>query len=380
MAIKAGKLTVTALGALAVVLGGTAVRAGEGQLDIVAWPGYIERGDTDPHYNWVGAFEKDTGCKVNVKTAATSDEMVSLMSQGSYDLVTASGDASLRLIAGKRVQAIDTSKLRDWNKLDPRLKNAPWYVVGGQTFGVPYQWGPNVLMYNTEVFKTAPTSWSVVFEPQNLPDGKPNKGRVQAYDGAIYIADAALYLKAKRPELGIKDPYELNPTQYAAVLELLRKQRPLVHRYWHDYNVQMSDFKSEGVAASGSWPVQVNMLKADKRPIASTIPAEGVTGWADTTMMHANAKHPQCAYAWLNWSLNDKVQAGVAEWFGSNPVTTSACSTRAPGGGKFCETNGFDNFDKIAFWKTPQAQCASQGTCVPYSRWTADYIAIMGGR
>ena len=168
--------------------------AGEGELDIIAWPGYIERGETDKAYNWVSRFESDTGCTVTVKTAATSDEMVSLMTQGVYDVVTASGDASLRLVAAGRVQPIDTSKIADWPKLDPRLKDAPWYVVGGKTYGVPFQWGPNVLMYNTQVFKKAPDSWSVVFEPQTLPDGKSNKGRVQAYEGAIYIADAALYL------------------------------------------------------------------------------------------------------------------------------------------------------------------------------------------
>ncbi len=352
---------------------------GEGQLDIVAWPGYIERGETDKAYNWVSQFEKDTGCMVNVKTAATSDEMVSLMTQGVYDLVTASGDASLRLVASGKVQAVDTGRIKAWEQLDPRLKKAPWFVVGDKTYGVPYQWGPNVLMYNTDVFKKAPDSWSVVFEQQNLPDGKSNKGRVQAYEGAIYIADAALYLKAKRPDLGITDPYELTQTQYDAVLELLRKQKPLIHRYWHDYNVQMSDFKSEGVVASSSWPVQVNLLQGEKKHIASSMPKEGMTGWADTTMLHAKAKHLNCAYAWMNWSLNDKVQAPVAEWFGSNPVTITACKAATPGGGKPCSTNGYDKFDKIAFWKTPQAKCAT-GTCVPYSRWTADYIGIMGGR
>jgi putative spermidine/putrescine transport system substrate-binding protein len=354
---------------------------GEGAVDIVAWPGYVERGETDPKYDWVTPFEKQTGCKVNVKVAATSDEMVSLMTQSVYDLATVSGDASLRLVAGGRVQPIDLSRIKAWDRLDPRLHDAPWYVVGQKTYGVPYQWGPNVLMYNTRVFAKAPDSWSVVFEEQRLGDGKSNKGRVQAYDGAIYIADAALYLKAKRPDLHIDDPYALSEAQYAAVLDLLRRQHPLVHRYWHDYNVQLSDFKNEGVVASGSWPVQVNLLKADGQPIASVIPREGVTGWADTTMMHAHAKHPQCAYAWLNWSLDDRVQAPVAEWFGSNPVTRSACQAATPGGSKPCTTNGFDQFDRIRFWRTPVSACGGKGgACVPYSRWTADYIAIMGGR
>jgi len=354
-----------------------ALGAGEGRLDIVAWPGYIERGESDKAYDWVTGFEKETGCKVSVKTAATSDEMVSLMNKGGYDLVTASGDASLRLIVGKKVQPINTALIPNWKNLDPRLQNGGWYVVDKQVYGTPYQWGPNVLLYNTNTFKQAPSSWSVVFEPQDLPDGKPNKGRVQAYDGPIYIADAALYLKSAKPELGIKDPYELNETQYKAVLELLRQQQPLIHRYWHDATVQMSDVKNEGVVASSSWGYMVNGLKAENQPVASTVPKEGATGWADTTMLHSEAKHPNCAYKWMDWSLQPKVQGDVAAWFGSLPAVPAACTGSELLGAEGCKTNGFDNFDKIAFWKTPQAQ---GGKFVPYSRWTQDYIAIMGGR
>ena len=354
-----------------------AIGAGEGQLDIIAWPGYIERGESDKGYDWVTGFEKQTGCKVNVKTAATSDEMVSLMTKGGFDLVTASGDASLRLIAGKRVQPINTALISRWDSIDPRLKNAPWYTVDGQTYGTPYQWGPNVLLYNTDTFKTPPTSWGVIFDAQDLPDGKPNKGRVQAYDGPIYIADAALYLKSTRPELGIQNPYELNETQYKAVLDLLRAQHALVHRYWHDATVQMSDVKNEGVVATSSWAYMVNGLKADKQPVASTIPKEGATGWADTTMLHADARHPNCAYQWMDWSLQPKVQGDVAAWFGSLPAVPAACQGNELLGAEGCKANGVDQFDRIAFWKTPQAE---GGKFVPYSRWTQDYIAIMGGR
>ena len=350
----------------------------EGALDIIAWPGYIERGESDKSYDWVTEFEKNSGCKVNVKTAGTSDEMVSLMNQGGYDLVTASGDASLRLIAGGKVQAIDAARVPSYGTVDQRLQDAAWHTVEGKHYGVPYQWGPNVLMYNTKVFKEAPTSWSVVFEEQRFPDGKSNKGRVQAFDGPIYIADAALYLMAKQPDLGITDPYELNEDQYAAVLAVLRKQKSLVHRYWHDATVQMGDFKNEGVAASGSWPYQVNALVLEKQPIASVIPSEGATGWADTTMMHSEAKHPNCAYAWMEWSISPKVQGDVASWFGSLPAVTAACNGNALLGAEGCKTNGIDNFDQIHFWKTPEAKCGD-ATCVPYSRWTEDYIKIMGG-
>ena len=353
---------------------------GEGQVSIIAWPGYIERGETDKAYDWVTEFEKSTGCKVSVKTAATSDEMVALMNEGGFDLVTASGDASLRLVAGKRVQPINTALIPSWSTIDERLQNAPWHTVGDVHYGTPYVWGPNVLMYNTAVFKEAPKSWNVVFEEMNLPDGKSNKGRVQAYDGPIHVADAANYLMAHKPELGIKDPYELSEEQYKAALDLLRQQRTLVGRYWHDAMIQIDDFKNEGVVASGSWPFQVNLLAAEKQPIASTVPEEGATGWADTTMLHSDAANPNCAYMWMEHSLSPKVQGDVSAWFGTVPSVPAACKGNALLTDEGCKTNGLEEFAKIKFWKTPVSKCASQGECVPYYRWVSDYIGVIGGR
>lgn len=380
------KLTPLTLALIPALLAGqvqaapTTLGKGEGQLNIVAWAGYVERGETDKNYDWVTGFEKETGCKVNVKTAATSDEMVALMNEGGFDLVTASGDASLRLIAGGKVQALNLALIPSYSKIDPRLQNAPWHTVDGKHYGVPYQWGGNILMYNTKVFPKAPDSWNVVFEEQTLPDGKSNKGRVQAFDGPIHIADAALYLMSHQPALGIKDPYELNEDQYKAALDLLRQQRKLVGRYWHDAFVQIDDFKNEGVVASGSWPFQANTLIADKQPIATTVPKEGVTGWADTSMVHSEAKNLTCAYQWLEHSLNNKLQGDLASWFGSVPVVPAACEGNALLGKEGCKTNGIDNFDRVHFWRTPVSQCKSQGTCVPYYRWVSDYIAILGGR
>ncbi|GBF50005.1 ABC transporter substrate-binding protein [Leptospira ryugenii] len=358
----------------------TAIGATEGEVSIVAWPGYIERGETDKAYDWVTEFEKSSGCKVTVKTAATSDEMVALMNEGGFDLVTASGDASLRLIAGGKVQEINIDLIPSWKEVDARLQNAPWHTVDGKHYGVPYQWGPNVLMYNKKVFKTAPTSWNVVFEEQKLPDGKTNKGRVQAFDGPIYIADAALYLKKAKPELGINDPYELDEKQYNAAIELLKKQRQLVPKYWHDAMVQVDDFKKEGLVASSTWPFQVNLLTADKQPVGSVVPVEGATGWADTTMLHKDSKHVNCAYKWMEHSISAKVQGDLASWFGSVPSVPAACKGNALLTDEGCATNGFDNFEKISFWRTPVENCSGGRKCVPYKKWAEDYIAIIGSK
>ncbi len=357
------------------------VGQGEGALSIVAWAGYIERGETDKSYDWVTGFEQETGCKVSIKTAATSDEMVALMNDGGFDLVTASGDASLRLIRGRTVQEVNVNLVPSWGKVDPRLQNAPWHTVDGKHYGVPYQWGSNLLMFNTKVFGSKPPdSWSVVFEETKLPDGKPNKGRVQAFDGPIYIADAALYLMTHKPELGIKDPYALDRKQFDAALALLRQQRKLVGRYWHDAFIQVDDFVNEGVVASSSWPFQVNLLQSKNAPIASVIPKEGATGWADTTMMHASAPHPSCAYKWMEHSISSKTQGDLAAWFGSVPAVPEACQGNALLGEKGCERNGAGNFDRIHFWRTPVAACGEGRACVPYHEWVTSSIAVIGGR
>ena len=359
-----------------------ALGAPEGQVNIVAWPGYIERGETDAAFDWVTKFEEASGCKVNVKTANTSDEMVALMNEGGFDLVTASGDASLRLVAGGRVQPVNVDLIPSWSSVDDRLKDAPWHTVDGVHYGTPYMWGPNVLMYNTEVFKEAPTSWNVVFEEMTLPDGQSNKGRVQAYDGPIHVADAAQYLMFHKPELGITSPYELNEDQYKAALDLLRGQRELVSRYWHDAFIQMDDFKNEGVVASGSWPFQVNLLKSEGLPISSVIPEEGATGWADTTMMHVDAANPTCSYLWMEHSLASNLQSDLSVWFGAVPSVPAACTDgRGMQNQEGCDANGLADFDKIRFWTTPVSNCAQgAGACVPYYRWVSDYIGVIGGR
>jgi putative spermidine/putrescine transport system substrate-binding protein len=262
------------------------------------------------------------------------------------------------------------------------LQNAPWHTVDGKHYGVPYQSGSNVLMYNTEAFgDQPPTSWNVVFEEMTLPDGQSNKGRIQAYDGPIYVADAALYLKATQPELGITDPYALTRDQFNAALDLLRQQRPLINRYWHDAFVQMEDFNTEGVVASGSWPFQANLLKGGGAPIEKVVPVEGATGWADTTMMHIDAPHPNCAYMWLEHSLNPKLQGDLAAWFQTIPAVLDACTGNALLGEEGCVNNGLNDFDKIQWWRTPTSDCGNGSKeCVPYYEWVTNYVAVIGGR
>jgi putative spermidine/putrescine transport system substrate-binding protein len=352
----------------------TSIGTGEGAVSLIAWEGYVEDGSNDKAYDWVTPFEKNTGCKVNVKYAGSSDEMVTLMKSGQYDGVSASGDASNRLIAGGDVVEINTALIPDFNSISPALQSPPHNTVDGKHYGVSYAWGANVLMYNTKQVSPAPTSWDVVF------DGSSYKGKVTAYDSPIYIADAAVYLKATQPDLGITDPYELTDSQLTAAVDLLKKQRSQIGKYWAFFSDEIQFFKQGDAVIGAAWPYQVNALKADKQPVEAVLPKEGATGWADTWMMSSQAAHPNCMYEWMAWATTPEVQKQVAEWFGAAPANPKACDLL---GKKFCTDYHVTDqayFDQIAFWKTPLTACGDDrgSTCTDYSVWTQKWAEIKG--
>jgi putative spermidine/putrescine transport system substrate-binding protein len=351
--------------------------ANEGELNLIAWAGYAEDGSNDKSVDWVHPFTKQTGCKVNVKIGNTSDEMVTLMKSGQYDGVSASGDATLRLIYGGDVAPVNTSLVQNYQTVAEFLKNRPWNSVNGQMYGIPHGWGANLLMSSSNVVKPAPSSWGVVFDPSS-----PYSGKVTAYDSPIYIADAAVYLKAAKPDLKITNPYELNDTQFKAAVDLLTQQRKIVGEYWSDYTKEVSAFESGDSVVGTTWQVIANLIDADgKVKVDTSLPSEGATGWSDTWMVAAKAQHPNCMYAWMNWITSAKVNAQVAEWFGEAPAQTLACKETADA--KHCDTyHALDSSyaSKIYYWTTPTTNCGdSRGNvCKDYAAWTQAWTQIKG--
>ncbi|MEO3787284.1 ABC transporter substrate-binding protein [Actinocorallia sp. B10E7] len=355
----------------------TAVGAGEGQVNVVNWAGYVEDGSTDKNVDWVTEFEKSTGCQVNSKVAGTSDEMVTLMKTGEYDLVSASGDASLRLIASGDVAPVNTDLIPNYADVFEGLKNKPWNSIKGVSYGVPHGRGANLLMWRTDKVTPAPDSWGAVFDANS-----PYKGNITAYDSPIYIADAALYLMAAKPELGIKNPYALDQRQFDAAVGLLKQQNGLIGEYWSDYTKELQAFKSGDSVLGTTWQVIANLAKAEGTKIDVTLPKEGATGWSDTWMISAKAKNPNCAYKWMDWIISPKANAAVAEWFGEAPSNTKACAETADK--NHCDTfhaADEDYFSKVHYWTTPIAQCLDGRTdvkCVDYSQWTRAWTEIKG--
>ncbi len=344
----------------------------EGHLNLIAWEGYAQP-------QWVKPYEQATGCQVSVKYAGSSSEMVSLMANGGgaqYDLVSASGDADLRLIYGGDVRPINISLIPSWKNFHPFLQSPPFNTIGGKHYGVSYEFGPNVLLYSKSAFPTAPTSWSVLYN-------KKYAGQITVPDNPIQIADAALYLSKSKPSLGITDPYELTQPQFNAAVSLLKAEHPLVKKYWDLASQEISLFQSKTTVVGAAWPYQTNTLVAAGDKVADTIPSQGATGWADTWMLATKAPDPNCAYKWMQWVTTPKVQAEEADYFGETPANQLACPLMDKIQKGSCDAyhaNAPESYFKtIAFWKTPLAQCGNgKSDCVPFQQWVTAWTGITG--
>lgn len=348
----------------------------EGQVSLLAWPGYVEDGTNDPAVDWVTPFEEETGCEVTSKTYGTSDEAVNLMKTGEYDVVAASGDATLRLIAGGEVQPVNTDLIPNYEGIYDFLKEKEWNSVDGQSYGVPHGYGANLLMYNTETFAEAPTSWDVVFDKAG-----ENTGKVTAYDSPIYIADAAVYLMAHQPELGIENPYALDEEQFQAAVDLLKEQRQHIGEYWSDYLKEIQAFETGDSVVGTTWQVIQNVLADSGATTDVVLPDEGATGWSDTWMIASEAANVNCAYAWLDYIASPEANAQATEYFGEAPSNEAACEFRSEGSCDAYHAGDEEYASQIWYWTTPIAECVDGRTdveCVDYSKWTEAWSEIKG--
>jgi putative spermidine/putrescine transport system substrate-binding protein len=350
----------------------SSVGKGEGHLSLIAWVGYAQP-------QWVKPFTAATGCKVSVKYPNTSSEMVALMARGGghqYDLVSASGDADLRLIYGGDVKPVNISLIPSWKHFYKFLQAPSFNTINGVHYGVSYEFGPNDLLYSTKSFKKAPSSWSVLYNPKY-------KGKITVPDNPIQIADAALFLSHSNPSLKITDPYELTLTQFNAAVTLLKYQHPLIKKYWDSATQEISLFQSGAVVAGAAWPYQTNVLQANKAPVAQTIPSEGATGWADTWLLATNAPDPNCAYKWMQWVTTPRVQAEEALYFGETPANLQACAVMnqiQKGGCALYDANAPESFfSSLKFWKTPVSTCDNgKNNCVDFNQWQSAWTQIIG--
>jgi putative spermidine/putrescine transport system substrate-binding protein len=359
----------------------TAIGDGEGALTVLAWPGYVENGGTDPAVDWVKPFEDATGCKVTVQVFGTSDEAFSLFTTNpdKFDVISASGDASLRLVRAGYVQPVNVDLVKNYADIFPALKDKPYNTVDGVHYGIPHGRGSNLLMWRTDNVTPAPTNWTQMFDPTSSFAGK-----VSVYDAPIYIADAAVVLMKTKPELGIKNPYALDDTQFQAAVDLLKQQRPMISQYWVDYTKQMDAFRNGDATVGTTWQVITNLLQGEDPavPVDVIKPPEGATGWSDTWMINSKTKHINCAYKFIDHIVSPEVNIQVAEWFGEAPGNSKACALAVnPDHCKIFHADDEAFWKDVWYWQTPEAKCVdgrTDKTCKDFDAWVKAWTEIKG--
>jgi putative spermidine/putrescine transport system substrate-binding protein len=345
----------------------------EGQVNLVIWAGYADK-------SWADAFTQQTGCTVNTKDGASSDDMIDLISTGEYDGLSASGNASVRLMERGDVAPVDTELIPNYADVQEGIKNQFYNSRDGEPYGVPHGRGPNLLIFRTDQVPEDTDSWGVIWEDDQLAK---YKGKISLYDDSIFIADAAVYLKATQPDLGIEDPYQLNQEQFDAAVALLKKQAAAAGEYWPgDVAKQVQSFKSGDSVVGTTWPYQVNLLNADNVPIKAIKPKEGTTGWSDTWMIYSKAQNPNCMYLWMNYIISPEAQAKVAEFFGEAPVNTKACEL-TENESHCADFHAEDEpwWNDVYYWTTPTADCGGakeEGDCVTQEDWKSAWTEIRG--
>ena len=360
----------------------SAVGEGEGKVSVLAWPGYVEDGTTSPDVDWVSSFEEETGCDVTVQTFGTSDEAFTLFQTNptQYDVISASGDATLRLVAGGFVQPVTVELIPSYAEIFPDLKDKDYNTVDGVHYGVPHGRGANVLMWRTDEVTTAPTSWSALFDPASEFAGK-----FSVYDAPIYIADAAVLLMKTNPELNIKHPYALDDTQFAAAIDLLEKQKPAVGEYWGDYTKQISSFQNGNTVIGTSWQVIANVLQGSDppTPIEVVKPVEGATGWSDTWMINSKTPNINCSYKFVNHITSAPINIQIAEYFGEAPGNSKSCALAVnPDHCTIFHAEDTEYWKDVWYWTTPVAECLdgrTDVTCKDFAAWVEAWTDIRSG-
>jgi putative spermidine/putrescine transport system substrate-binding protein len=342
----------------------------EGQVNLIIWAGYADKA-------WAGPFTQETGCQVKTKDGASSDDMIDLLGSGQYDGVSASGNASVRLMERGDVAPIDTDLTPNYADVQDGIKNQSYNSRDDKPYGVPHGRGPNLLLFRTDVLPESTNSWDVIWDK-----GAPYKGKISIYDDSIFIADAAVYLKATQPDLNITDPYQLDDKQFAAAVDLLKKQAAIAGEYWPgDVAKQVQSFTNKDSVVGTTWPYQVNLLEAAKVPVKSVKPKEGTTGWSDTWMIYSKAKNPNCMYLWMDYIISPAAQAMVAEGFGEAPVNAKACALTKDK--NHCTKFHAEDeawWKDVYYWTTPTKDCGDDRgeVCKTQADWKAAWTEIRG--
>jgi putative spermidine/putrescine transport system substrate-binding protein/spermidine/putrescine transport system substrate-binding protein len=299
---------------LAVLLG--ACKPKTETLSLLVWEGYADPSFLQP-------FEQSHHCKVVAAYMGSSDELVAKLRGGSasnYDVISPSSDVATSIVRAGLAAPLDLTEVPSYNQLSARLRDSPLVKANGQTYGVPFVWGPNPLLYDTATFAKPPDSWSVLWDPKY-------RGKISLWDELSSVYMAAQVLGYDKP-----DPnqlYNLDDAQLDAVKKKLIELKPNIRKYWSTGGELTNLFQNHEVIAAMGWPLMTNELRKVNFPIGETIPRENTTGWIDHLMITVASPRKELAQEFLEYMIEaptQKLVTDVTHYTPANPGTSQLLS------------------------------------------------------
>lgn len=308
-------------------------------LNLLVWEGYA-----DPSF--VKSFEDQYHCKISASYMGSSDELVAKLrggSAGTYDVISPSSDVATMIATQGLAAPLDLSKLPAYSQLSAQLTSLPLVKNNGQTYGVPFMWGPDPLLYDTTAFPKAPESWSVFWDPKL-------RGKISVWDDLSTVYMAAQVLGYDKP-----DPsqlYNLTDEQLEAVKKKLLELKPNIRKMWSTGGELTNLFQNHEVVAAMGWPLMTNQLKKINFPVGETIPKENTTGWIDHLMITAGSNNKDLAYKFLEYMIEAKTQKAVTDVTHYTPANPQAAQFMTDEEERGLHLDDVDAYQKhIYFWQ-----------------------------
>jgi len=303
----------TIVGAAALAAGLWVSAASAETLRVLAWEGY-----SDP--DWVKDFTKETGIDVDVVFVGSDDEIWAKIkgSEGKdFDVMAVNTAQLQRYIDADLVKPWDLSKIPNQKEVLPRfqdLSKITGLTRDGKAYGIPFCFDSIGLIYDTDKVKPAPTSMSVLWDPQYA-------GKVLAYDnGEHNFSFTAL-------TLGIENPFHLSTEQFAAIKDKLIDLKKNTLSFYTTADEALQIYQNNDVALiwANYGQQQLKAMQKVGAHVAYIAPTEGSLSWLDNWAMTSGAKDPDAAAKWVNFLLDKKIGAQLSErtGFGNTAVASS---------------------------------------------------------
>ena len=317
----------------------SACKKGPATLNLLVWEGYA-----DPSF--IQAFEQSHNCKISASYMGSSDELVSKLRGGaaaSYDVISPSSDVAAMIVRSNLAEPLDLSKFPEYTKLSAKLRNSALVKSNGKTYGVPFMWGPNPILYDTTAFPAPPDSWSVLWDPKL-------KGKVSLWDELSSIYMAAQILGYDKP-----DPshlYNLSDAELEAVKKKLIELKPNIRKFWGTGGELTNLFQNHEITIAMGWPLNTSQLRKLNFPIGEIIPKENTTGWIDHLMITAASPHKDLAAQFLEYMIEAKTQKLVSDVTLYTPANPEAAQFLTPDQLKVLHLDNSDTYmQRIYFWQ-----------------------------